>query len=112
MKVIKVNGKKLKLQSTFFSNRELLKKYDYKNPDKRWQPEEEDEFLLEAVWMMARPRFGLKPFLTYKRFLRRADLQDIKNAMMTVLSVIHGIEIDEPEDRQAGNVIKARSKTG
>lgn len=112
MKVIKLNGKKIKLQSTFFANRELLKKYNFKDPDKKWTPDEEDEFLLDAVWLFMKPRAGIKPFITFNRFIKRADLQDIKTNMMNILSVVHGIDLDSQEDGDRGNVKTLRSKSG
>jgi len=112
MKVINLNGKKVTLQSTFFANRELLKKYNYKDPDKKWTSDEEDEFLIDAVWLFMKKRLGLKPFLTFDRFIRRVDLQDVKSNMMNILSVIHGIELDKSEGGDSGNVKALRSKSG
>lgn len=71
---------------------------------KEWPEERILLFAYELIWRFLDYRF--KPYITFRRFRNKADIDDIRKAQGSVLEIFLGID---KEDKEPGNEEKKPS---
>ena len=78
------------------------------------------QFLIDMAWEFIKPKFGIKPFITKKRFEDKVDMDELRNNNDIFFSVLYGIDPEEIEkqiddeqgDRESGNVTPLTGTNG
>ena len=107
MRKIKINGKEYRIKASFDSVRRLLAKYgekiekSYKDPDRSvevWEGDQMIMFGVELLWEFLQPNiFGLKPYITRKRFEKKVDIADVRDNYVFLMSILFGTGDREPK---------------
>ena len=120
MKTIKLNGSKWKVRSTPAGVKRILANYEVTKMHE-WNDEVKAvQFIIDMAWEFLKPKFGLKPFITKKRFEELVNLDDLRKNNDIFFSELYGIEPEEIEkqmddeqgDRDSGNVTPLTGTNG
>ena len=108
MREIKIEGKTYKLKGRFGQVEKLLNKYDVLNLGE-WDAENKySDFLLESVWRLIVPKWGIKPFLFFYRFKKQLDIEELKECIPDVFKIIYGLSgVDEKETDEKTEIKKS-----
>lgn len=114
MKIVTINGKKIRIRGTLGRVRDIVERYDIPNMLKLndrlsdMTEIEHIDFITEIFWAFVEPRWFFKPYLTKKRFQRHADHNDVVAAVPDIYSELYGINVhinkDTKEDGDSPNV--------
>ncbi len=101
MKIVTIDGKRIKLKATGRSAMELIKKFNLMNMQDV-HPDSIFNFYYEAIWKFIVPKYGfLKPFLTFRRFKNKFDLEELREIGIMILPMLYGSlpEVDESKKK-------------
>jgi hypothetical protein len=98
MRTITIDGKERRIKGTFGAMRRIIKKYKDLPDMKNWPEERILMFAYELIWLFL--DYTFKPYMTFRRFRNKADIDDIRKGQGAVLDIFLGID---KEDKDPGN---------
>jgi len=99
MRKIEINGKNYELRITVGTVMKFFKQYDVSEVN-NWTQAQLYEYSARLVFIMVKPRFIFKPFITFKRFLNNVTVEELKESSELIQTIVFGAD---SEDKESGN---------